>query len=343
MSIEKILRKIFVTTGLGACLAFGLISIIGSGGGDDVTSDYSLPGGGTTQVMITPQTLNGWVTNGYGTDSRGYNKLVILDVDSASGYTAGHIPGSYNLDTGSDLYTTRSNGVVFTVSQVPTSTMMDALIQRTGIDANTVIALVGNGTMMNVGRAYFNFRYWGFPKERLRVLNGTKSATYVTDAGYTLATTATTLPTPSTYSVSQLTPEVSVRATMEDMISYAQDSDPSTVIIDARSDNEYNGVTRSTKVDTSIPTYVAFEGHIATAEHQEYTTLHQDGNRANPLLSTADLITAMEAIGVDKNATGISYCRTSWRAAIQFLALDAVLGWSAKIYDGAWIQWGLHC
>ena len=291
------------------------------------------------QVMISAATLNNWATKGYGTDANGYNKLVILDVDSASSYGAGHIPGSFNLDTGSDLQTTRSNGVAFTVSQVPTKEMMDSLIQRTGIDEHTAVALVGNGTMMNVGRAYFNFRYWGFPREQLKVLDGTKTATYRDDAGYSLTTAVTPDPTPSTYSVSNLTPDVSVRASMEEMIGYAQDNDPFTVIIDARSANEYNGVARSTTGSTS-GTYVAFEGHVKTAENQEYVTLHQGGNRANPLLPENDLITKMAAINMDEDSTGISYCRTSWRAAIQFLALDAVLGWKAKIYDGAWIQWG---
>lgn len=290
------------------------------------------------QVMISAATLNDWVTNGYGTDANGYNKLVILDVDSASGYGSGHIPGSYNLDTGTDLQTTRSDGVSFTVSQVPTKAMMDALIQRTGIDAHTVVALVGNGTMMNVGRAYFNFRYWGFPKERLKVLDGTKTATYKTAAGFPLSTSPTTLPTPSTYSLAALTPDVSVRASLEEMIAYAQDNDPFTVVIDSRSDDEYNGVARKTTVTSG--TYVAFEGHVKTAEHQEYVTLHQGGKNSNPLLSENELIAAMAAINMDEDSTGISYCRTSWRATIQFLALDAVLGWKAKIYDGAWIEWG---
>ncbi|MGW8161386.1 MAG: selenite/tellurite reduction operon rhodanese-like protein ExtH, partial [Desulfobulbales bacterium] len=295
---------------------------------------------GAFPVMISPATLNSWVVNGYGTDSLGYNKLIILDVDSASNYDAGHIPGAYNLDTETDLQTTRSNGVAFTVSQVPTKAMMDALIQRTGIDARTVVALVGNGTMMNVGRAYFNFRYWGFPRERLRVLNGTKNATYRDSAGYTLSTTSTPLPTPSTYSVANLTPNAfETRASMEDMIAYASDNDPFTVIIDARSADEYRGVGRKTSTATS-GTYVAFEGHVRTAENQEYVELHEGGNRANPLLSKNELITAMAAINMNEDSTGISYCRTSWRAAIQFLALDAVLGWKAKIYDGAWIQWG---
>jgi len=302
------------------------------------SSSYSVPQAAQQQVMIGAATLHNWVVNGYGTDANGYNKLVILDVDSANGYAAGHIPGSHLLDTGADLQTTRSDGVSFTVSQVPTKAMMDALIQRTGIDAHTVVALVGNGTMMNVGRAYFNFRYWGFPKERLKVLNGTKNATYRNAGGFELSNVATLPPPPSTYSTSNLTPNVSVRASLEEMIGYAQDDDPFTVIIDARSADEYNGVNKSTSVTSGL--YVAVAGHLRTAEHQEYVTLHQGGNRANPLLSQDELIAAMAAINLDEDGTGISYCRTSWRAAIQFLALDAVLGWKAKIYDGAWIEWG---
>jgi 3-mercaptopyruvate sulfurtransferase SseA len=293
------------------------------------------------QVMISPETLNNWVENGYGTDSNGYNKLVILDVDSASSYANAHIPGSYNLDTGADLHTTRSNGVVFTQSQVATKEMMDALIQRTGIDAHTVVAMTGNGHMMNVGRAYFNFRYWGFPKERLKVLDGTKTATYQNAAGYSLTDDETPSPIPSLYSVADLEPNVSVRAPLEETIGLAQDTDPFTVIIDARSADEYNGVVRKTSVSSGPPrTYVAFEGHVKTAEHQEFRVLHQDNNISSPLLPKDELIAAMAAINVDEDSTGISYCRTSWRATIPFLALDAVLGWNAKIYDGAWIEWG---
>jgi 3-mercaptopyruvate sulfurtransferase SseA len=293
-------------------------------------------------VMITPETLNNWVENGYGTDSNGYNKLVILDVDSASSYTAAHIPKSFNLDTAVDLKSTRSNGLTTTISQVATKAQMDALIQRTGIDEHTVVALVGNGTMMNVGRAYFNFRYWGFPKDRLKVLDGTKTATYQNAAGYSLISDETPLPLASLYSVADLEPDVSVRVSLEEMIGLAQDADPFTVVIDARSADEYNGVVRKTSVTNGPPkTYVAFEGHIKTAEHQEYVTLQIGGNRANPLLPENELIAAMTAINMDEDSTGISYCKTSWRATIQVLALDAVLGWNAKIYDGAWIQWGL--
>jgi 3-mercaptopyruvate sulfurtransferase SseA len=214
---------------------------------------------------------------------------------------------------------------------------MDDLIQRTGIDANTVIVFTtspGNFNMMNLGRAYFNFRYWGFPKERLRVLDGNTADHY---AAVDDLSTVTPAPVVSAYSVCDLRQDTSVdevRASFEEMFAVAGDDDPLTVIADARSADEYNGVIGKTRVAGS--TYVAFEGHARTALHQEYVTLISDGR----LLPELDLIAAMTAIGADASTTVYSYCRTSWRAAVNFLALDAVLGWPVKIYDGAWIQWG---
>jgi 3-mercaptopyruvate sulfurtransferase SseA len=261
--------------------------------------------------------------------------MVVLDVDTQSDYDAGHVPGAQLLDRTTELSATRDNGVSNTVSQVATQTQMNDLIQRTGIDEDTVVVFTGGGShMMHIGRAYFNFRYWGFPKKRLRVLNGT-NATYEA-AGYTLETVAPPAPTPSTYSVCDLPQNTSVRTSLEEMIAVAEDSDETTVVIDARSAGEYAGDPGSTRVSTD---YVAFEGHIKTAVHQEWSTLMVSGGNGE-LLPKADLETAMSAIGVDSGDTTYSYCRTSWRAAATFLALDAVLGWPTQIYDGAWIEWG---
>ena len=300
------------------------------------TDEYAVSGG-LVEVMVTPASLNKWITNGY-SDSSGYTKMVVLSVDSDANYTAGHVPDAYQLDTSADLSATRFNGVSNTVSQVATKAQMDALIQRTGIDANTVVVLTGGGTnMMSIGRAYFNFRYWGFPKNRLRVLNGT-STTYES-AGYTLQTSTPALPTPSTYDVCDLTQDTSVRASFEDMLAVAEDSDASTIVLDARSADEYNGVAGKTTVTGATPTYVAFEGHVRTAAHQEWTDLVVPGGDGE-ILSETELLDVMALNSVTGTDTTYSYCRTSWRAAVTFLALDASLGWDTKIYDGAWIEWG---
>jgi 3-mercaptopyruvate sulfurtransferase SseA len=195
--------------------------------------------------------------------------------------------------------------------------------------------------MMNLGRAYFNFRYWGFSKERLRILDGNTTTHY---AAVDDLSTVTPADVASAYSVCDLRQDSSVdevRASYEEMFTVAADDDPATVIADARSANEYNGVIGATSVPgaTSVTgaAYVAFEGHARTAEHQEYVTLLTADGR---LLPEAELLAAMTAIGAGETTTVYTYCKTSWRAAVNFMALDAVLGWPVKIYDGAWVQWG---
>ena len=211
-----------------------LLANCGSSGGGD-------GGGSSASIMASPATVDDWVTDGYGTDKNGYSKMVVLSVDSDANYTAGHVPGAYLLDTTVDLSATRNNGVSDTVSQVATRTQMDDLIQKYGIDADTVVVFTGGGdgsasaSMTSIGRAYFNFRFWGFP----RVMNGDMK-TYVADGG-TLQTSTPTLPTASTYSVCELTPNTSVRASLEEMIDVAEDADATTIVLDVRSIGEYNG------------------------------------------------------------------------------------------------------
>ncbi len=305
-------------------LATAALLLAGCGG-----SDYdSSPPAGNPGVMIDAETLHNWAENGYGTDTLGYDKLVILDVDSVSGYEAGHIPGAQHLDTGTDLHTERSNGVSYTPRQVPTAAMMNDLMQRTGIDERTVIALVGDGNMMSVGRAYFNFRYWGFPKERLRVLNGTKSATYE-GAGFQLATNSPEAE-PSTYNVANLEANIHLRAPLDEMIAVAENGSEQTVILDARSEGEYSGE----------DIRAAFGGRVRGAQLQEWSTL-LDPDNPTAMLPKGDLQSMMEQAGAGPDTTAYTYCQTSWRAAVNFMALDAVLDWPVKIYDGAWVQWGM--
>jgi 3-mercaptopyruvate sulfurtransferase SseA len=294
-------------------------------------------------VLISTTDLKAWVDAGVPTapaDPHGYGKFVILHVDNITGYGNGHLPGAFLLNTGVDLSATRSDGIAPTISQVPTKEQMDNLIQRTGIDEDTIVVFTTSSVltnMMSLGRAYFNFRYWGFPKERLRVLDG-HAGHYAADTGVALVAAAPD-PVVSIYTVCNLRQDESVdrfRASFEEMFDVAEAGVPETVIADARSADEFNGVPGKTTSARGNPYFVAFEGRIKGAEHQEWTELLDGGK----LLPKEDLETAMAEIGASDATTVYTYCRTSWRAGVNFLALDAVLGWPVKIYDGAWIQWG---
>ena len=270
---------------------------------------YSCSGGGydnpklqanSASVLISPQTLNDWITNGYGMDSYGYNKIVVLDVTSATGassYTgSGHVPSAFLMDTTTDLTTSRSDGVSSVISEVATKSQIEDVIHRTGIDQNTVVTITGD-SVLNVGLAYFTFRYWGFPKERLRVMNGT-NATYAA-AGFALDKTVPSAPAASSYSVCQLTQNTSMRASLTDMISLSEGSTPNAFLWDVRATNEYTGVAGSTAGPSgngATTGYTAFEGHINGAVNLNYTTLLSADART--FLDTDTIRTALNNIGV---------------------------------------------
>jgi 3-mercaptopyruvate sulfurtransferase SseA len=284
------------------------------GGYDDARAKAA-----AASVIVSPATLDGWIREGYGTDAFGYHKLVVLDVSNASGYAAGHVPGAFHLDTATDLMVARSegiggsysytdtNGVTFTdlnvPSEVATSEMMNALLRRTGIDRNTVVVVAGD-TLLNAGIAYFNFRYWGFPKERLRVLDRTK-AEWVT-AGYGLQTATPPSPAPSTYGVCDLTQNTSLRASLADMIQLAKGAVPSAIALDVRTANEFDGVAGATAGPFSgkagYAKKVAFEGHLQGAVTLPYTDLVTGATPASMVLLDADAArAALAAKGITRD------------------------------------------
>ncbi len=178
---EKMIKKsrVLIAALLGTVMiaALTLWGCGGSGG----TSSYSDPTASitttkTASALIEASTLKQWVDEGKvnSTDPANLDKVVIVTVVAATNYASLHIPGSQLLNYSTELAITRMDGVATNTSEVPTGPLMDAMVQRFGITKNTTVVLtVSKGqSLMNTTRAYYTFRYWGFPKERLKILNG---------------------------------------------------------------------------------------------------------------------------------------------------------------------------
>jgi 3-mercaptopyruvate sulfurtransferase SseA len=192
---------------------------------------------------------------------------------------------------------------------------IDALVQKYGIDKNTTIVFTGGGSatpnagaVLQVTRAYWTFRYWGFPKEKLKFLDGID---FAWKALYGLTTGNPPTPAPSTYSVkSNVQLRTDLRASLGDMINVAEGRVANAVPVDMRSseaDGSYIGKRGSTTGVFAPPPsgapaaendYVAFEGRLKGGRALLYTTMLDAAN--NYRWKAADVLATMfNAIGVD--------------------------------------------
>ncbi len=271
-------------------------------------SDLRAPGplltpGTPGTVMISPATLNDWINNGYNngvTDPFGYSKMIVIAVQTGGSYAAGHPTGAYFWSQGGELRTSRSDGILSIKSNVATQAMMDVILQRAGIDADTVIVVTGNN-LQRIGLGYFNLRYWGFPRERLKVMNAVIQD-YIS-AGFSWDT-VTPPDAGGAYTVcneDQSTSVDELRASLAEIISVAADGDPTTIPFDVRSSSEWDG--------TQVRSDTAFQGRIRTAVWNEWSNQTTSGGTGagNQIKDAASLTTIFNGIGITSADTSYVY------------------------------------
>lgn len=375
---EKLMKKsrVLIAALLGTVMIAAL-TIWGCG-----TSSYDDPAAGAnitttrTPALIDVATLKEWVDAGkVNAPLTSYDRVVILSVSNTSTgvnpYTTSHIPGSQLWDGATQLGYTRIEAAAEISSMVPDGASMDALIQRFGINKYTTVVFTGSGTtnLMNATRAYFTFRYWGFPKERLKILNGGDSA-WATAVAADISDTVNpdiwrssdaltaTVPTvtPSTYSVrNNYTGNFSsfgLRASIGQMISLVDNvttaditSASGVAIIDAR------GVSGGTPYNTVHVKYALYDDFLnymdpATGNRTFINTTIDPTTKA---INTTALKTYLATLsntplaytsGVTENKRmTYVYCASGFRASVPFFVLDGILGWPVTLYDGSSNQW----
>ncbi len=105
--------------------------------------------------------------------------------------------------------------------------------------------------------------------------------------------------------------------------------DPGTVLLDARSAQEYDGTKkRAEKV-----------GHIPGAVNWEWTEA-TDPARDRRLRPAARLRATLHALGVTPDKEVVVYCHTHHRSALSFVVLRHLGFPAVRGYDGSWSEWG---
>ena len=269
------------------------------------TSNYDKPvTSQTSATLLSPETLKTWIDSGI-VNSTGFDRVVILDVTSLATYTAGHIPGAQFVNSG-DIYQIRQEGPATDVNMVIEGARMDALIQKAGIDGNTTVVITtgaaspSGSAILTATRTFWTFRYWGFAKGKLKLLDGVN---FAWKAAYGLSTDTPPAPTPSTFSVkNNARLRTDLRASLGDMINVAEGKVANAIPIDMRSvptDGSYIGKRGSTGgVFNPGSDFVAFEGRLKGAKAMLYTDLFDPAN--NYRFKSADVLAAMfNAVGID--------------------------------------------
>lgn len=355
--------RILLTSMIGV-LALTMLTLWGCGGGGGSSYDTpSLSGPApvatkTATPLVEASEVKAWLDTGLVNKAAGSERVVILEfsgsyVDTSVTpnvtklrYNDGHIPGAIRVDLTAELMANRVEGPAEFSQMVASGAQMDALIKRCGIDENTTIVFTTSEAEMNAAspplwnmtRPYTTFRYWGFPKERLKVLNGGNKAWVA--ATYPMTTVAPTI-TASTYNVTPLNTnrvKANLRASLSEMIAAVNAG--TGLIIDGRSD----GVPGATTDLVEGSKYVVFEGQMNGGNGYSYLNLIDATTKKfkDPAVVAAD----MTAKGLDLTKNTIyAMCRAGNIASALFFYYDGYLyndgSKNVVWYDGSWGQWGL--
>ena len=356
MSGKMMKKSRLLITTLSGTVVIAALTMWGCGtkGYDDVTAEQktALEAAVTTTkspAIIDATTLKGWIDEGKLNAAFGSkDRVVVVSTSTFANWsttTKGHIPGAVRLDT-TETAQSRIEGLALAATMMPDGSMMDGIIKRMGIDANTTIvfSLPKNSSIYDQSVPFWNFRYWGFPRERLKILNGGDDAWEV--AGLALTKDKTDKYTASTFSVSQ-------NAALKDIVRYsltemiakvdAMIADPTLrntwQLIDVRGFSTTPYLTNALRLSTATMYMTRLNGdatkNYVYPDKQTFETKIADLTG----FPVRDGATNVVASATKKT---ICMCGSSVSASPTFVLFDAVLNvpeGDIAMYDGSSSQW----
>jgi 3-mercaptopyruvate sulfurtransferase SseA len=319
----------------------------GSGGGSD---DYDAPEAPKTEYgrVINVETLKAAMDAGK-VNSDEYDRWIIIQRDMDDDNN--RIPGAQEWGVnGID----RIDGPILSGNMVFDGPTMETWMQKIGVKEGSTIVFCGSDTDQ-ASRIYFMFRYWGFPKERLVLLNGGFPAWKA--AGYPVtkvAPDANELKSEITLAAEVFNMEQNVRASLNEAINGVRSGEvqpystlPYTVGDFPRTTETLDGNGENTTGDDGDGRYVLFQGELAgnlandLAGQDLLQAANPDGVK---YYKTPDQMrTYLEGLGYDLSKPIMTYCRAGNYASYGFGPIDAVLGpegVEVMLYDGSYSQWG---
>jgi len=235
--------------------------------------------------------------------------LVIIDTRTRKRYQEGHIDGAVSLSVWDTFGKDPRDDLAAPISKIQT------LFSNAGVDQATRVLLYDDGEMINAARVFWVLETHGH--RRVAILN----PGYQAWVEKQLPTNNKVVVPARRHFLSHITPhrlatKFSTRLAV---------SDPGTVIIDARSSEEYRGQeSRSAR-----------SGHIPGAVSMPSADNLKSGTAG--LKDFSELKTLYS--GIDSNKKVIAYCNKGRDSALTYFILRQ-LGYDVAAYDGSWYEWG---
>ncbi|HZD92488.1 MAG TPA: sulfurtransferase [Pseudolabrys sp.] len=271
-----------------------------------------------TSTLVTPE----WMAAHADDPKVKLIEVAGLGQDEMPAYKAGHVPGAYGWKWKEMLWDPA-------MREFPTPENFAAMLGQNGIGNDTTVVFYGEGIQFGL-YAWWAFRYCGHAD--VRVLDGGRDRWKA--EGRPLSADIPKPPAPVT--CKPVARREGMRIHRDAVL--AALGDANTVILDARSPEEYSGqrVGGPGGPDVGAVRY----GRIPGAKHLFYMDLFEADKRFKPGGALASLVAAR---GATPDHDIIAYCRMSHRATVVYFALTELLGYPrerVRVYDGSWTEWG---
>jgi thiosulfate/3-mercaptopyruvate sulfurtransferase len=251
-------------------------------------------------------------------------------------YNMRHIPGA----TYSDLHrevalrgTAPETGDAEREWLIPTAEQVAAVLRRWRVGAGDRVVFYDDvGLNRQAIRGYWVLRLYGFPTDRLHILDGGIRA-------WRRAGLETTTEVPETSEADGRREPValgerddSIMATYEQVLAWSRESsrgaDAPTRILDVRTAGEWVGTDLRARRG----------GHIPGARNRLFSDLLTD---EGTFRSVEEMLSIVRSSGVDPAEVRATYCQGGVRAALVWFVFHELAGFKeVRSYAGSWEEWG---
>jgi 3-mercaptopyruvate sulfurtransferase SseA len=321
-------------------------------GGSAGTTGYTDPTATTkTDIpIIDAATLAHWTDEGRVNAPLGTaGRVVVVSVATSANFTSTtkkHIPDAVLLDYPNELTMTREEGLGPAGVLMLSGPRMDALVQKLGIDGATTVVLTvprssSDGEYYQLSVSYWTFRYWGFSRDRVKILNGGDDAWDV--AGRPL-TDAVLAATPSTFSVTaNKVLKDNMRMSVGEMIAFVDSVNRDRSVLNTWQMLDVRSFATSPYVANAYRGAGGFQ-FLTERVNGEATRnrLYPDRNTLVSRMAASPVLDGATQTFLSPSKKMLVMCGTSTSASPTFVLFDAILGvpeGDVTVYDGSSSQW----